>query len=222
MSNNLAKLSILAIVALSGYDMKLVLDAADPLNTAIKSQQTTPKNNSIGSASSSPLGGSSSTTSRQNSLHASAPPVHLPLNAPVTPTTTTSTSSASAYTSNSQNVIQNSLHLVQSAVLAASGGSNEKGGANFKSYVNFADKNGSIDSVTTTQNGDIMAAVEKENTASNKKYSISGTASNVVVKHILDRLLTQFVANKLAGDSEMEVRFEYGDDREGFIKFVGF
>lgn len=209
MANNLAKLSILAIVALSGYDMKLVLDAADPLNTVIKSQQTTPKNNSIGSASSSPLGGSSSTTSRQNSLHASAPPLHLPLNSPVITTTTTTTSSASAYTSNSQNVIQNSLHLVQSAVIAATTGSNEKGGANFKSYVNFADKNGgSLDAVTLTQNGDIIAAVEKENTASNKKYSISGAASNVIVKKILDRLLTQFVANKLAGDSEMEASSE--------------
>lgn len=99
--------------------------------------------------------------------------------------------------------------MVQSAVLAATTGSNDKGGANFKSYVNFADKNGgSIDSVTVTQNGDIMAAVEKENTASNKKYLISGAASNVVVKQILDRLLTQFVANKLAGDSEMEASFE--------------
>lgn len=203
MANNLAKLSILAIVALSGYDMKLVLDAADPLNTAIKSQQSTPKNNSMGSASSSPIGGSSATASRQNSVHASATPQQPPLNTSVANNITTS--SASAYTSNSQNVIQNSLHLVQSAVIAAASGSTEKGGANFKSYVNFADKNsGSLDLVTVAQNGDIMAAVEKENTASNKKYSISGTASNVIVKQILDRLLTQFVANKLAGDSEME------------------
>lgn len=98
---------------------------------------------------------------------------------------------------------------MQSALIAASTGSNEKGGANFKSYVNFSDKNVvSLDSVTVTQNGDIMAAVEKENTASNKKYSISGAASNIVVKQILDRLLTQFVANKLAGDSEIEASFE--------------
>lgn len=97
---------------------------------------------------------------------------------------------------------------MQSAVIAATTGSNEKVGANFKSYVNFADKNGgSLDSVSVTQNGDIIAAVEKENTASKKKYLISGAASNAVVKQILDRLLTQFVANKLAADSEMEASF---------------
>lgn len=38
-ANNLATLSILSIVALCGYDLKLVLDPNDPLNNAIKSTQ---------------------------------------------------------------------------------------------------------------------------------------------------------------------------------------
>lgn len=171
MSNNLAKLSILAIVALSGYDMKLQLDPNDPITNAIKSQNTTPKNGSLNSNSSvasSPAGSITSGT-------AAASP----------------TLQQSAYTTNAQNVIQNSKHLVKSTSVNAKG--------NFKAYVDILDKNGS------TENGQEAIPVEKENTASNKKYLIGGAPKNAVVKNILDILLTQFVANKLALDNENEV-----------------
>lgn len=83
--------------------------------------------------------------------------------------------------------------------------------SNFKAYVNILDKTSSIDSAataTSSTNGDLGVAVEKENTASNKKYSISGQANNAIVKQILGKLLTPFVANKLASDSEIEVRIK--------------
>lgn len=84
--------------------------------------------------------------------------------------------------------------------------------SNFKSYVNILDKTSSIDSATSgcstsvgQMNGDLVVAVEKENTASKKKYSINGQANNAIVKQILGKLLTPFVANKLASDTEIEV-----------------
>lgn len=202
MANNLAKLSILAIVALSGYEMKLVLDPNDPLTTVIKSQNTTPKSNSITSNNSlagSPQGGTSAHNIAHNKHNNSA---HTINNASSPPTS----SSASAYTSNATNIIQNSLHLVQSAAVAAA--ASEK--SNFKSYVNIIDSKSESSSISSQTNGSIerqdsSVAVEKENTASNKKYAISGTAANVVVKQILDKLLTQFVSNKLAAESENEV-----------------
>lgn len=52
MANNLAKLSILGIVAISGYDMRLVLDPSDPLNASLRSQNLTRKSStSSGTAS---------------------------------------------------------------------------------------------------------------------------------------------------------------------------
>lgn len=166
MANNLAKLSILATVALAGYEMKLLLDPTDPLSSAIKSQNP---------------GKTSATNSPQGTQK-------LIKNAPFQ----SSNTQASTYTTNATNLIQNSMHLVQSH--------NDK--TSFKSYVDINDKNG--DSTGNTEQTESVSA-EKENTASKKKYSISGNAKNVVVKKILDNLFTQFISNKLACEGENEV-----------------
>lgn len=166
MANNLAKLSILATVALAGYDMKLLLDPTDPLNSVIKSQNPTTKP----AATNSPQG-----TQK------------LIKNAPFQ----SSNTQATTYTTNATNLIQNSMHLVQSH--------NDK--TCFKSYVDINEKNGADASDQKE-----CVSSEKENTASNKKYSISGNAKNVVVKKILDSLLTQFISSKLALEGENEVK----------------
>lgn len=49
-------------------------------------------------------------------------------------------------------------------------------------------------------------SVEKRNILNGKMYSIdTASANNVIVKKILDTLLTEFVSNKLASDSEGDV-----------------
>lgn len=166
MANNLAKLSILATVALAGYEMKLLLDPTDPLNSAIKSQN--------------PATNPAPTNSPQGTQKLIKSPPFQSAN-----------TQASSYTTNATNLIQSSMHLVQSH--------NEK--TSFKSYVDINEKNG--DELATEPRENVSA--EKENTASKKKYSISGDAKNVVVKRILDNLLTQFISSKLALDGENEV-----------------
>lgn len=163
----MAKLSILATVALAGYEMKLLLDPNDPLNSAIKSQNPVKP-----SATNSPQG------TQKLPIKHSAP-------------FQSSNTQASTYTTNATNLIQSSMHLVQSH--------NDK--TSFKSYVDLNEKNG--DTSGNGQNENVSS--EKENTASKKKYSISGNAKNVVVKKILDSLLTQFISSKLALDGENEV-----------------
>lgn len=89
-ANNLARMSILAIVALCGYDLKLILDENDPLNAAIRYNTAT-----------TPTGGtaSSGTTSGGSSVKASAQ---------------SSPSTTSPYTSNATNLIQNNaIHTMQ-------------------------------------------------------------------------------------------------------------
>lgn len=167
MANNLAKLSILATVALAGYDMKLLLDPTDPLNSAIKSQNPTTK--------------PAVTNSPQGSQKLAMGPSFQSTNA-----------QASGYTTNATNIIQNSMHLVQS----------HKEKTSFKSYVDINEKNGDA-SANEPRSENVL--VEKENTASKKKFAISGNAKNVVVKRILDNLLTQFISSKLALDGENEV-----------------
>lgn len=85
-ANNLARMSILAIVALCGYHMELVLNPNDPLASAIRPQNPVQKSNS-GTA----VSGLSTKQTAQSS-----PPA------------------ASAYTSNATNIIQNNaVHTIQ-------------------------------------------------------------------------------------------------------------
>lgn len=159
-ANNLATLSILSIVALCGYDLKLVLDPNDPLNNAIKSAQT-------------------------------------PRSSVNSPTSVSSGNTATAYTSNATNVIQNNaIHAIQ----MNNNSSNKT--ANFTSYVTstLTDKVSSSEEVFEPE-----AVVEKENLANNRKYVVSGSATNVVVKKIIDQLLTKYIADKFATTSDAEV-----------------
>lgn len=156
-ANNLARMAILSIVALAGYDLKLELDPDDPINAAIKSLNAAPKSDGK-------------------------------------PGAAQQSATASTYTSNAQNVIQNNaIHAVQN-------NSTDKSASNFKSYVNLNEKISSSEEAVESD-----AVVEKENTAGNKKYTISGTATNLVVKQIVDQLLTKFIADKFATHSDAEV-----------------
>lgn len=112
----------------------------------------------------------------------------------------------STYTSNATNVIaQNSINSVTPSTTTSSlveAGSSAKA-ANFKSYLpeeTFAN-NGSVASAAANN-----APTEKLNPASNRKYAINPQfPRNVVVKQMLDRLLTPFLADKLAASNDEEV-----------------
>lgn len=113
---------------------------------------------------------------------------------------------STAYTSNATNLIQNSMHLAQSlnavtAVVAATEAA--KSTANFKSYVNPAD----IGTATVpAAPAAAPEATEKRSPTDNKRYAIAARApQNAIVKQVLDRLLTPFVADQLAGDADDEV-----------------
>lgn len=161
-ANNLATLSILAIVALCGYDLQLMLDPNDPLNNAIKSART--PRTSVTSPTSVGSGGST----------------------------------ASAYTSNATNIIQNNaIHAVQ-----MNNQNKSSKTANFTSYVasTLNDKVSSSEEVFEPD-----TVVEKKNLANNRKYVVSGSAANAVVKSIVDQLLTPYIADKFATHSDAEV-----------------
>lgn len=148
-ANNLARLSILAIIALCGYEMKLILETDDPLSSAIRSQNEA-------RAAASELASKSTTNS--------------------------------AYTSNATNIIQNNAT-----------GTAKTG--NFTSFVSgMNDKVSSSEEVFEPE-----SVVEKVNLVSNRRYTVGNISNNAIVKAIIDRLLTKFIADKLAGQSEADV-----------------
>lgn len=164
-SNNLARLAILAIVALCGYELKLILDPNDPLNVAIRYQNAA-------STPTTASGGSSLKASAQSS-----------------PTT------SSSYTSNATNLIQNNaIHAMQ-----MNNGASKTN--NFTSYVGSVDKIPDGEEATELE----RAVVEKENFANNRKYTICGSPTNLVVKKIVDRLLTKHITDKFATHSDSDV-----------------
>jgi DnaJ family protein C protein 13 len=112
----------------------------------------------------------------EKEVEASEKPAIKPKPTAVTPPATSSQS----YTSNASNIIQNNQSLIATvnSVQSEEEGTNNGGDA--------ADQN--------------TVANVKFN-----KYVVSGTARNVVVKSILDILLTPFIANKLASEPEQEV-----------------
>lgn len=158
-ANNLARMSILSIVALCGYELKLVLNDNDPLNAAIRyNTAVTP----TGTAS----GGSSVKESAQSS-----------------PSTT------SPYTSNATNLIQNNaIHAIQMNNNNPNKTTGEK-----------------ISDGEEVFESEQSANVEKENFATNRKYTIGGSPSNLFVKKIVDRLLTKYITDKFATHSDSEV-----------------
>lgn len=151
-ANNLAKMSILACVALAGYEMNYL---ADPKKDLIKKEK--PK-------------------SPKQQQQAVAGGTNLVAR------------TAIGYTQNATNLIQ----------------TNEKP-ANFKSYVDVNEigdtaTNGRLEKAEEASPSQIDE-VKKDNT----DYAIKGTAKNIFVKKMLDKLLTVFLANKLSVDSDKEV-----------------
>lgn len=108
----------------------------------------------------------------------------------------TTSPQSSSYTSNATNLIQNN------AVHATSMNSTTNKTANFTSYVGMNEKVSSSEEVFESEP---VAVVEKENFANNQKYKISGNPTNSVVKKIADRLLTKYIADKLATHNDSEV-----------------
>lgn len=186
-ANNLARMSILAIVALCGYDLKLILDESDPLNAAIRYNTAT-----------TPTGPSTSSSS-----------VGVKASAQSSPSTT------STYTSNATNLIQNNaIHAMQmnnnTTVATAKVLGAEKisdGEEVFESdqiaAASFASPTATAVAATSTTVGTVP--VEKENFANNRKYTVAGAPTNLHVKKIVDRLLTKYITDKFATHSDSEV-----------------
>lgn len=98
----------------------------------------------------------------------------------------------SSYSQNASNIIQNNQILIQT--------------------ISQIEKSGNMKSNDNNKIKDRTAeeAVIKPVSAKRKyKYTITGTPTNVVVKSILDTLVTPFMANKFANDDETEVMKTY-------------
>lgn len=148
MANNLAKSSVIACVALSGYNVEFKAEEREIEELGEKPE--------------------AADTERPKEIQgkAEAPP-------PLTPP-----SSGISYTSNASNILQNNQSLVTQALQKTEPASPGED------------------------------ASESEKTASksyNSKYTVSGNPQNIVVKSILDILLTPFIANKLAAEPESDV-----------------
>lgn len=145
LANNLAKMSILACVALCGYQL------VEPEKEPPSPPKTESKRSSVDSIQGANL-------------------------------------TQSSYMQNAQNLIQNSKHLTQnfnvekSPKLAAITDGNEKSGP-----------------VAESQESKVM---EKENVVNKQKYLIRGTASNAITKKVLDVLLTTYISNQFATETE--------------------
>lgn len=87
---------------------------------------------------------------------------------------------SNSYTLNASNILQNNQNLITSP---SSGGKNEP----------------------VSPGEDVANENDKMLSKIYSKYTVSGTAQNIVVKSILDILLTPFISNKLAGEAEHEV-----------------
>ncbi|XP_055920872.1 dnaJ homolog subfamily C member 13 isoform X1 [Eupeodes corollae] len=164
-ANNLAKMAVLACIALAGYG----LDAIEPgRQNSTEQQQTTPPPKTSASASVSASSSSSTST--------------------VIATTSKASSPSSSYTQNAHNVIASKqLALTDASTSAIS-------------------KQDSIDKKSLSEN-DSGSPIEKEkeNVVNKQKYVINSEAQNVIVKQILDKLLTAYIANKLAKERASDV-----------------
>uniref|UniRef100_A0A182NJR4 J domain-containing protein n=1 Tax=Anopheles dirus TaxID=7168 RepID=A0A182NJR4_9DIPT len=161
-ANNLAKLSLLACVALAGYSMTL-LD--DPKQAVLKA--------TTGTAIAGPKQPTGS------------PPV------PRSDSPQTVGTRGPTYSQNASNLIQNNSSLIQSV-------------ANIDKALQ--ERKGS-EAAAGEEAGGADLPVECEKGLQNKKYKISSALPpvNGVVKHLLDRLLTPYVAGKMVTDSEQNV-----------------
>lgn len=115
---------------------------------------------------------------------------------------TATTAQSTAYASNATNLIQNSLHLAQSLNAITTVAATE---SNFKSYVNVNEIGTSA--ATVSQPAATSAApIERTSPTGGKRYAIAARPPrNRIVKQMLDRLLTPFVADQLAGADDAAV-----------------
>lgn len=149
MANNLAKSSVIACVALSGYN---VVFKAEEKEIEEQGEQQ-----------------SESDRPKEIQGKAEVPAAVIP-------------PSASSYTSNAANVLQNNQTLVSQMPHKAEPASPGE------------------DASESEENGASIASK-----SFNSKYTVSGSPQNIVVKSILDILLTPFIANKLAIEPESDV-----------------
>lgn len=182
-ANNMARLAILAIVALCGYELKPILDKNDPLNAAIRYQN--PVKMPTGPA-----------TANSNNPQVKASGAQA-----------TGTGTPSAYTSNATNLIQNNaVHAIQ--LNNNNNNNNNAAGATSNRPSNFTSFVGGVEKISDGEEALESAerhAVEKENFANDRRYEISGASSNQINKQIVDRLLTKHVTDKFTTHSDSEV-----------------
>lgn len=151
MANNLGKASVVACVALAGYNVNKKEDEKVEEETPSPAEETNNK------------------------------PALKPKPSSVAPV---QVAAGQSYASNASNVIQNNQNLIATANSLSTNSS-------------------STDSDSSPNNNDIELTNQVMRMFS--KYVVSGTAQNIVVKSILDILLTPFIANKLATEPEQEV-----------------
>lgn len=169
-ANNLAKSSVIACVALSGYDVAFKAEEREieeltPAVAVAAIATATTEPSEIAAPAERPK-------ELTGKTEVAIPPS----------SSSTSSSSSNSYTSNASNILQNNQNLA-----VANNNNNAK---------NEPVSPG--EDASENENDKVVAK-------SFRKYTVSGIAKNVVVKSILDILLTPFISNQLAGEAEHEV-----------------
>lgn len=170
-ANNLAKIAVLACIALSGYGLDLHKAANGSDN---------------GSGDASPTTG----------------PKVIKANPAI------ASPSTSVYTKNAQNPLQNSNK--QLAIIT--GGADvearnmiakrDSNASNKSDAISNASSNGKDENGETNGNGN----ARKPNDSQLPKYTVVSEAKNTIVKQVLDRLLTPYIANRLPRERSGDVR----------------
>ncbi|XP_011292961.1 dnaJ homolog subfamily C member 13 isoform X2 [Musca domestica] len=169
-ANTLAKMSVLACIALAGYGLDL---------------RNKPDSKSVSSS------GNNSPTTSTGSI------TNKPITQPprVKPTT---------YTQNAQNPLQNKQLAITTGqevgVVGNAAGSSNNGSASTPKTVPKQDSTSDKSEATspernTTKTLDLLS----------QKYTVTSDAQNAVVKQVLERLLTKYIANKLTKEKDSEI-----------------
>ncbi|XP_054738081.1 dnaJ homolog subfamily C member 13 [Anastrepha obliqua] len=170
-ANTLAKMAVLACIALAGYGLDL-------------HKATNGADNSGGDGNDSPT-----TTAKASKIN---PAIASP--------------SSSAYTKNAHNPLQNTSK--QLAITSSGSVDAEPKTAVAKQDSNASNKSDALSNASSTEkegNGETNGnTIAKTNDSNLPKYTIVSEPRNTIVKQVLDRLLTPYIANKLpkerAGD----------------------
>jgi DnaJ family protein C protein 13 len=158
-ANNLAKSSVIACVALAGYNVVFKADEVE-----IEEKNVEAISSGAAAATVAVAAIDNGNIERPKEIVGKAEPIVPP--------------SSNTYTSNASNILQNNQNLITATSKAEPASPGED--------------------ASEHENG-------KTVTKSFSKYTVSGTAQNIVVKSILDILLTPFISNKLASEPEHDV-----------------